>query len=65
MEILTYALIDGALGSAFSMGAHYTGACMSMPYAPGAIRLVPALRLMARLTPLGARSSARAVGPAS
>ncbi len=36
------------------MGAHYTGACMGMPYAAKTIRLRPALTLMAILTLLGA-----------
>ncbi len=36
------------------MGAHYTGAVMGMPHASGAIRIRPALALMASLTILGA-----------
>ena len=36
------------------MGAHYTGACMGMPYASGAIWPVPAPLPMAPLTHLGA-----------
>jgi len=36
-----------ALVFAWSIGAHYTGACMGMPYGSGSIRLEPALRLMA------------------
>jgi inorganic phosphate transporter, PiT family len=54
VEILAYALIGAAFGFAFSMGAHYTGACMGMSYASGAIRALPALLLMAPLTLLGA-----------
>jgi inorganic phosphate transporter, PiT family len=54
MDILSYALIGAAFGFAFSMGAHYTGACMGMPYASGAIRPLRALLLMAPLTLLGA-----------
>ena len=54
MEILAYALIGAAFGFAFSMGAHYTGACMGMPYASGAIRAWRALLVMAPLTLLGA-----------
>jgi inorganic phosphate transporter, PiT family len=54
MEVLAYALIAAAIGFAFSMGAHYTGACMGMPYASGAIRALQALFLMAPLTLLGA-----------
>ncbi len=54
MDLLSLALVGAAFGFAFSMGAHYTGACMGMPFASGAIRLVPALLLMAPLTFLGA-----------
>jgi inorganic phosphate transporter, PiT family len=54
MEVLAYALIGAAFGFAFSMGAHYTGACMGMPYASGAIRAGRALAVMAPLTLLGA-----------
>jgi inorganic phosphate transporter, PiT family len=42
------------LAFAWSIGAHYTGACMGMPYGSGSIRLVPALILMAVLALLGA-----------
>jgi inorganic phosphate transporter, PiT family len=54
VQILAYALIGVAFGFAFSMGAHYTGACMGMPYASGAIRASRALIVMAPLTLLGA-----------
>lgn len=54
MEFLAYVLIGAASAFAFSMGAHYTGACMGMPYASGAIRPGLALLLMAPLTLLGA-----------
>jgi PiT family inorganic phosphate transporter len=54
LDALSYALIGAASGFAFSMGAHYTGACMGMPYAAGAIRAPRALLLMAPLTLLGA-----------
>jgi inorganic phosphate transporter, PiT family len=47
-------LVAVALAFAISIGAHYTGACMGMPYAAGAIRLGPALALMAPLALLGA-----------
>ncbi len=47
-------LIAAAFAFAYSIGAHYTGACMGMPYAAGAIRLVPALLIMAPLVVLGA-----------
>ncbi|HUY74188.1 MAG TPA: inorganic phosphate transporter [Candidatus Dormibacteraeota bacterium] len=47
-------LIIVAFAFAWSMGAHYTGACMGMPYASGSIRLVPALVTMAILALIGA-----------
>ena len=47
-------LVVLALGFAWSIGAHYTGACMGMPYGSGSIRLWPALLLMAPLALLGA-----------
>lgn len=47
-------LVVVALAFAWSMGAHYTGACMGMPYATHSIRLRRALMLMAALTLLGA-----------
>jgi len=48
------ALVVVALAFAWSMGAHYTGACMGMPFATRSIRPRPALMLMAALTLLGA-----------
>lgn len=50
----TLLLILLVLAFAWSMGAHYTGACMGMPFASGSIRLWPALGVMAVLTFLGA-----------
>ncbi|MGP8077270.1 MAG: anion permease [Thermoplasmata archaeon] len=47
-------LVAVAFGFAISIGAHYTGACMGMPYAAGAIRPAHALLLMAPLVFLGA-----------
>ncbi|HLH76056.1 MAG TPA: inorganic phosphate transporter [Candidatus Binataceae bacterium] len=47
-------LILLALAFAWSMGAHYTGACMGMPYATGSIGLRPALLVMAILVMTGA-----------
>lgn len=47
-------LVVVVLAFAWSMGAHYTGACMGMPYASGSIRMWPALVLMAVLTFFGA-----------
>ena len=43
------------------MGAHYTGACMGMPYASGSIRLWPALLLMAPLAFAGAALASHGV----
>jgi PiT family inorganic phosphate transporter len=61
MLMLAYILIGAAFAFAFSMGAHYTGACMGMPYAAGAIRAGPALLMMAPLTLLGAVLASGAV----
>jgi inorganic phosphate transporter, PiT family len=61
MLALAYLLIAAAFAFAFSMGAHYTGACMGMPFAAGAVRLVPALLMMAPLTLLGAAFASGAV----
>ncbi|MDD2878775.1 MAG: inorganic phosphate transporter [Acidiphilium sp.] len=47
-------LILTALAFAWSMGAHYTGACMGMPYATKSIGLRPALGMMAVMTLIGA-----------
>ena len=47
-------LIAVAIGFAISIGAHYTGACMGMPYAMGTIRPGRALALMAPLAIAGA-----------
>jgi PiT family inorganic phosphate transporter len=47
-------LVLTALAFAWSMGAHYTGACMGMPYATRSITLRSALGLMAVMTLLGA-----------
>ncbi len=43
-----------AVGFAWSMGAHYTGACMGMPYATGAVGVRPALATMAVFVLVGA-----------
>ena len=51
---LAFLLAAAAFGFAISIGAHYTGACMGMPYAAGAIRPGRALLLMAPLAFLGA-----------
>jgi hypothetical protein len=47
-------LVVLAFGFAWSIGAHYTGACMGMPYATGSIRLWPALATMAVFVVIGA-----------
>jgi inorganic phosphate transporter, PiT family len=52
--VFLYVLVAAAFAFAYSLGAHYTGACMGMPYAAGAIRLVPALLVMAPLVLVGA-----------
>ena len=47
-------LVIVALAFAWSMGAHYTGACMGMPVATGSVRPGKALLIMAPLTLAGA-----------
>ena len=47
-------LVVIVLAFAWSIGAHYTGACMGMPYGSRSIKLVPALVLMAILALIGA-----------
>src|SRR5262252_1015687 len=63
---VTALLILLAIGFAWSIGAHYTGAVMGMPHALRAIGAWPALLLMAPLAFLGAtfasRAGARRVG---
>jgi inorganic phosphate transporter, PiT family len=51
---MTVLLIALAFAFAWSIGSHYTGACMGMPYALGAISARAALLLMAPLALLGA-----------
>lgn len=58
---VTYLLVAVSFGFAVSIGAHYTGACMGMPYAAGAVRLVPALLIMAPLAFLGAAVASEGV----
>jgi inorganic phosphate transporter, PiT family len=50
-----------SLAFAWSMGAHYTGAVMGMPYASRAIRAWPALVTMALLTLAGAALASHGV----
>jgi len=47
-------LVIMVLAFAWSIGAHYTGACMGMPYGSRSIKLWPALGLMAVLALAGA-----------
>ena len=54
MPVLDIVLVLVALAFAWSMGAHYTGACMGMPYATRSIGLWGALWTMAPLTLIGA-----------
>jgi inorganic phosphate transporter, PiT family len=61
MLVITYLLVAVAFGFAASIGAHYTGACMGMPFAAGAIRLGPALLLMAPLALIGAAVASEGV----
>src|SRR5437899_283252 len=51
---MTVLLVALAFAFAWSIGSHYTGACMGMPYALGAISARNALLLMAPLALLGA-----------
>ncbi|MCL6453906.1 MAG: inorganic phosphate transporter family protein [Alicyclobacillus sp.] len=54
-------LVALVLAFAWSIGAHYTGACMGMPYGSGSIRLKTALGLMAVLALLGAAFASHGV----
>lgn len=58
---MTAALVVLALLFSWSMGAHYTGACMGMPHALGALTRWQALLLMAPLAFLGATLASHAV----
>jgi PiT family inorganic phosphate transporter len=51
---VTAALVALAFCFAWTIGSHYTGACMGMPYALGAVRARVALALMAPLALAGA-----------
>jgi inorganic phosphate transporter, PiT family len=51
---VTAVLVVLAFAFAWSIGSHYTGACMGMPYALGAISARNALLVMAPLAMLGA-----------
>lgn len=54
-------LIALSLAFAWSMGAHYTGAVMGMPYASKSIRMWPALVTLSVLTVLGATFASQGV----
>jgi PiT family inorganic phosphate transporter len=54
---VTVLLVALAFSFAWSIGSHYTGACMGMPYALGAVRARVALGLMAPLALLGAATA--------
>ncbi len=58
---MTALLVVLAIGFAYSMGAHYTGACMGMPHALRAISARNALLIMAPLTLLGAAFASHGV----
>lgn len=58
---MTAALLVLAVAFAWSMGAHYTGACMGMPYALGAVGARWALGLMAPLALAGAALASHGV----
>lgn len=58
---MTLLLVALAVAFAWSMGAHYTGACMGMPHALRAIGAWQALLLMAPLALLGAALASHGV----
>lgn len=58
---MTALLVVLAIGFAYSMGAHYTGACMGMPHALRAISARRALLVMAPLTLIGATFASHGV----
>lgn len=58
---MTALLVVLAVAFAFSMGAHYTGACMGMPRALGAVSTRWALLIMAPLTLVGATFASHGV----
>ena len=58
---MTALLVVLAIGFAYSMGAHYTGACMGMPHALHAVSARRALLIMAPLTLVGATFASHGV----
>ena len=61
MNTSTWILVILSLAFAWSMGAHYTGAVMGMPFASRSIRLWPALLSMSVLTIIGATLASHGV----
>ncbi len=61
MNTSTWILVLLSLAFAWSMGAHYTGAVMGMPFASRSIRLWPALITMSILTIIGATLASHGV----
>lgn len=59
--IVSVLLVVTAMAFAWSLGAHYTGACMGMPHALGAIGARRALLVMAPLALLGAALASHGV----
>jgi PiT family inorganic phosphate transporter len=58
---MTVLLLILAVGFAFTIGAHYTGACMGMPHALGAVTARQALLIMAPLALAGAALASHGV----
>lgn len=58
---VTVLLVVLAVGFAFAIGAHYTGACMGMPHALGAVSAWQALWIMAPLAFAGAALASHGV----
>lgn len=58
---MTVLLVALAVAFAWSMGAHYTGACMGMPHALKAVKAWQALLIMAPLAWLGATVASHGV----
>jgi phosphate/sulfate permease len=58
---VTVLLVVLVIGFAYSMGAHYTGACMGMPHALSAISARAALLVMAPLALVGATFASHGV----
>ncbi len=61
MNTSTWILVVLSLAFAWSMGAHYTGAVMGMPFASRSIRMWPALVTMSILTIFGAALASHGV----